>query len=331
VADACARCHAGNLATADAPQGKNVIADLNKLSSHNHPGPIDATKVVAEQSNCNDCHGSHSMGTGTAVAPTIPPALGAVSGVNSSGALVPRAQYEFEVCFKCHSGPGTAQVKTPTITRQIVQTDTRIEFEPSAVSFHPVQAPGKNADVPSLIPTLTTSSMIYCSDCHASETAPVAGEAGVKGPHGSNVSPLLSGEYVRLDNVAESPQTYALCYKCHERASILANESFTGHSKHIVDNNTPCSVCHDAHGISSAQGSATANAHLINFDISIVQRDRITGRLEYQTTGPRSGTCYLTCHNVDHSPRSYPAAGGVAPLPAPGAVISPTPSILRKR
>jgi len=333
VRDACARCHAGQPATAaGTEQGKNVLADFLKMSNHDHPGPIDPTKVIRSQSNCNDCHGSHSMGLGTAVAPNIPPNLGAVAGVDSSGALIPRAQFEYEVCFKCHSGAtgGTTLLKPPTVARQVTQADVRLQTAPSAISFHPVQAPGKNTDVPSLLPTLTTTSMIYCSDCHASDTAAVPG-TGVKGPHGSNVSPLLSGEYVRMDNVAESPATYALCYKCHERTSILANESFTGHSKHVVDNKTNCAVCHDAHGIASAQANPTNHAHLINFDTSVVQRDRVTNRLEYITTGPRAGTCYLTCHNVDHSPKSYPVAGAGGALAAPNQVISPTPSILQKR
>jgi predicted CXXCH cytochrome family protein len=335
IADACGRCHGGKVASADTVQGRNVLADFLKMSNHDRPGKIDPTTITKSQSNCNDCHGSHTMGLGTAAAPNIPPNLGAVAGVNASGALVPRAAFEYEVCFKCHSGAtgGTSALSPPTITRQVTQRDARLQFAPDAISAHPVVAPGKATDVPSLIPPLAAQSMIYCSDCHASDTAGIG--AGATGPHGSNVAPLLSAQYDRMDNLAESPATYALCYKCHERASILGNESFTGHSKHVVDNKTSCSVCHDSHGIPSAQAVATNHAHLINFDTSVVQRDRVTNRLEYVTEGPRAGTCYLTCHNVDHSPKSYPAAGaggaGAAGLAPAGTVISPTPSILRKR
>jgi predicted CXXCH cytochrome family protein len=314
VKDACANCHGGQVAAGGAVMGKNVIADMIKMSSHDIPGKIDLTKVTPGQANCNDCHDSHTMGRGTAAAPNIPPTLGAISGINTAGALIPRASFEYEVCNKCHSGPGAQNANPITnISRQVVQTDTRLEFSPSSISFHPVQAPGKSADVPSLIPTLNSASMIYCSDCHASDTSPAAGGTGARGPHGSNISPLLALPYDRTDNIAESAAAYALCYKCHERTSILGNESFSGHSKHIVDQNTPCSICHDPHGIPAAQGNAVNHAHLINFDTTIVQRDRVTGRLEYQTMGDRAGTCYLTCHNVDHSPKSYPAAGAVAP------------------
>lgn len=331
VADTCVRCHAGQPMT-DGEQGANVAADLGKISTHNHPGSIDATRVISDQSDCNDCHGSHSMGMGSAVAPNIPPNLGSVSGMNTSGALIPRSQFEYEVCLKCHSGSTGSSIQSPSVTRQITQTDTRLEFAPTAISFHPVQAPGRSTDVPSLIPTLSTSSMIYCTDCHASDNSPSGGGVGAKGPHGSNISPLLSAPYERMDNIAESAVTYALCYKCHDRNSIIGNESFSGHSKHIVDNRTPCSVCHDPHGIPSGQGSATNHARLINFDTSVVLRDRITGRLEFQTTGDRAGTCYLTCHNVDHSPKSYPVTDGGTgvTLPPAGTVISP-PSILQSR
>jgi hypothetical protein len=47
------------------------------------------------------------------------------------------------------------------------------------------------------------------------------------------------------------------------------------------------------------------NAHLMNFDVSIVQPDTVTGRLEYRSLAPRSGECYLRCHGENHSPKSY--------------------------
>jgi hypothetical protein len=139
------------------------------------------------------------------------------------------------------------------------------------------------------------------------------------GPHGSNVRPLLKGNYRTTDNTSESADAYALCYSCHERTSILANQSFPLHSRHIVDLRTPCSVCHDAHGISSAQGNAMSNSHLINFDVSVVQRDGVTGLLQYRSTGINSGTCTLTCHGFPHSPLGY-GPGQATPMQAPGAI-----------
>ena len=39
--------------------------------------------------------------------------------------------------------------------------------------------------------------------------------------------PLLAYNYETRDPVTESQQAYALCYKCHLRRSILADESFS--------------------------------------------------------------------------------------------------------
>ncbi|MHC4703395.1 MAG: hypothetical protein ACYTFQ_22745, partial [Planctomycetota bacterium] len=86
--------------------------------------------------------------------------------------------------------------------------------------------------------------------------------------------------------------------------SILGDESFPQHRKHLEDK-IPCSACHDAHGISSAQGSSTNNSHLINFDTAIVSADPQTDRLEFVDMGVFSGECFLTCHGESHSPKGY--------------------------
>ena len=80
-------------------------------------------------------------------------------------------------------------------------------------------------------------------------------------------------------------------------------EEITG--KHIVDEKTPCSVCHDPHGISYTQGTTTNNTNLINFDISVVLADPNTGRLEFEDLGTFRGQCYLECHGEKHSPKEY--------------------------
>jgi hypothetical protein len=164
---------------------------------------------------------------------------------------------------------------------------------------------GKNTDVPSLIPPRTVSDTIYCSDCHGSPSSKKAGGVGPDGPHGSTFAPILIARYETSDGTSESPQSYALCYRCHDRSSILGDESFSKHKKHVQEKNTPCSVCHDAHGISSSQGTAAANSHLINFDTSIVRPDPETGRLEFRDLGSGRGECYLLCHGERHSPEGY--------------------------
>ena len=117
------------------------------------------------------------------------------------------------------------------------------------------------------------------------------------GPHGSRFEHLLVARYETRDFTIESPQTYALCYQCHDRNSVLGDESFSLHSRHVVRGRTPCSACHTAHGVS---GASSQHGHLINFDISIVGGQRF-----HVDSGRFSGTCTLSCHGVQHVNFTY--------------------------
>jgi hypothetical protein len=308
VTETCNTCHS----TSPSPQpGANIAADLVKLSPHDTNPPVNQSIVAGTQVSCNDCHEPHSMTSGVATAPLVSPQLGTINGENISGATALRAQFNYEVCMKCHAEQNVLQ---PFIGRQIVQNNTRLQFAPSAISYHPIAAAGKNMDVPSLIPGMTPATIIYCVDCHASDTSKAAGSLGPNGPHGSNIKPLLIAPYDTIDNSIESATTYALCYRCHQRSTILMSPTFPQHNSHVVTDQTPCSACHDAHGISSLQGTEMHNSSLINFDVTIVKPDPITGKLEYDRLGPRSGQCFLSCHGVAHSPLAYPSAGPIAPM-----------------
>ena len=191
----------------------------------------------------------------------------------------------------------------------------RREFDPGNPSFHPVAAPGRNPFVPSLIPPLTTASIIRCTDCHNND-----GAGGPRGPHGSDYQALLELEYVTDDPNPESAAAYALCYKCHDRISILSNESFSLHSRHItgggggagsdgggLPQDTPCSVCHDPHGVSRV--GTHSGEKLINFDIDVVEPNN-AGELYYASSGMFSGSCSLRCHGKEHRDCEYEATFG---------------------
>ncbi len=144
---------------------------------------------------------------------------------------------------------------------------------------------------------MRTRSFLSCQDCHNNPDASSLGGGGPNGPHGSRFAFLLAARYETRDFTIESPQAYALCYRCHDRNSILGNESFSRHREHIVRGRTPCSACHAPHGV---PGNSAQHDHLINFDLSIV-----TGRRWYQSTGRFRGTCTLRCHNVEHVNFTY--------------------------
>ena len=314
----CTLCHSGNTSANDGQtfaQGQNVAADLMKMSRHDTNPSVHVSPHAPANVNCSDCHGPHTMKAGAggpgATAASIPANFGDVPGVSAQGAAVAKAQHEYEVCFKCH---GDASPAEPAISRQVEQTNTRVEFA-NAVSMHPVTETGRNNDVPSLLPGHTTGSQIKCSDCHGSES-------GVKGVHGSSFDPLLVARYDTTNQLPESADAYALCYKCHDRNSILANETFAYHGLHVAGNPASanrryasCSACHDAHGIASGMGNATNNSHLINFDVKLVKPSTLNGRLEFRDTGTRSGTCNLSCHNHDHVDATYDATTPRAALP----------------
>lgn len=295
--DNCLNCHDGSVART------NLRIDLSKPSRHNvtrYKGVHDLKETpttAAMHVECVDCHNPHAVQDTHAQAPVVPGALRGVSGVTSSGAVTEKVQYEYEVCFKCHAdNPDRIESR---ITRQITQTNTRLEFAPSNPSFHPVISPGVNQNVPSLKLPMTAATVVYCTSCHNSDSP-----TGAKGPHGSSYSNLLAYRYETKDFTQESEFSYELCYRCHSRNSILNNESFSEHSRHLEEE-IPCSACHDAHGISSAQGSRIKNSHLINFDSSIVNSDSTYGRLEFEDLGVFHGQCYLNCHNKNHSPEEY--------------------------
>ncbi len=300
--EVCFTCHNGNVAS------YNLEAVFQKFSAH----PVarqsgvhqsgESPLAAYDHVECADCHNPHRARRSPAQPPLVMGALEGVSGIDIAGSPLAEARYEYEVCFKCH-----AREEAPAfaaIERQVQSFNLRREFSPSSPSFHPVAVPGRNPDVPSLLPPLNEASMIYCGDCHGHD-----GEApqliGSAGPHGSSFPTLLKRQYRTGDEVAESPTAYALCYGCHSRESILANQSFPAHSRHIQQQRVSCAVCHDPHGIDQVRGSALNNAHLINFDLSVVRPDPASGRLEYRSLGPRAGECFLSCHGSVHNPRSY--------------------------
>ena len=296
--DNCIFCHNGNVAAT------NMETELTKPYRHdvqNYNGihePLEdvTTGSVQDHVECTDCHNPHwSNSTPSLGAPLVSGANQGVTGINLSGQAIQVASNQYEICFKCHADNNVLSVMS--IDRDIQQLNTRMEFDSANPSYHPVEFQGVNTNVPSLLPAYTTSSKIFCTDCHNSDSGPA-------GPHGSFNEYLLELNYSTQDFTVEDSQSYALCYKCHDRNSILADESFSAHNSHIVTYQAPCSACHDAHGISYTQGNSLNNSHLINFDINIVLPEQ--GTIRFDDTGTFSGQCTLNCHASPHNLRVYP-------------------------
>ncbi len=298
--DNCLVCHNGQVAT------KDVAAQFVKASRH----PIQSTEGVhdptedpvsmARHVECQDCHNPHVVNSSTATPPNVSGRLRRVKGVAAAGAVVAQASFQYEICFKCH---GLREQTSPVVTRLDNTTNVRLEFDTANPSFHPVVAPGKNPDVPSLIAPLTTASQIFCADCHSSDTPATGGV----GPHGSSIVPILIRNYPLLaPPVTESAAQFALCYGCHNRNSIMSDRDPSGfpHWRHLARGNVACANCHDPHG-------SRIFPHLINFMLrdrfgtTVAQPNR-DGRLEFQDLGRFQGQCFLNCHGQEHAPRKYP-------------------------
>jgi predicted CXXCH cytochrome family protein len=304
------------------PRMVDIRRQVEKPSAHRQSrrfAAITSSRLVGAQGGvirdvtCTDCHDPHLVNKREAEAPDISGMLFGVSGVDRNGAELERAAYEYEVCFKCHGDNASDMQYIPRVRGT---TNTRLAFDPTNPSYHPVVGIGRELNVPSLPsqfePAMSASAMIYCTSCHADD------EQGSRGPHGSAFPPILRERYVTTDHTPESFDSYALCYRCHNRSSILGDRSFRtkgagrttasggGHRGHLAAG-APCSACHDPHGVSQlGPGRTGSHTHLINFDSRIVLGRSAGGSPTFNDTGTFSGSCNLLCHGVDHENLSYP-------------------------
>ena len=278
----------------------NIETVFNKTYRHptfDTPGRHRSNEVLPEtdpqaprHADCVDCHHPHYV--------TKENKIAGVRG-KKVGNLVTQVTKEYELCYLCHAESANLPGR---------YTNKRLEFAQGNPSYHPVEAEGKNSAVVSLIRPYKEKkvspedvSMITCGDCHGNDDP-----SGPKGPHGSRYEHILVDNYVTKDMVMESQYAYALCYRCHSRSSILGNESFRYHSLHIQGScgamsttGTSCYTCHNSHG-------SPEYKYLIRFNTDIVSPNS-AGLLKFVEKGTAkfSGECYLSCHGVDHNPKSY--------------------------
>lgn len=306
----CTVCHAGTVAK----PGYNLNNEFAKISHHpievnewTHTPNEDAS-TMSRHVACADCHNAHASDASTApTPPEVSGRLKGVRGINQDGLPVPAAAFEQEVCYKCH---GLVSATSINIQRQDNIRNTRLQFAPTNVSFHPVTAVGRNLDIPdtSFTAGYTVRSRIGCGSCHNNNDWSNDGSKPA-GPHGSIYKPLLEKEYNTDSVVVESPQSFALCYKCHDRTALLTTGKFP-HAQHLSNTTVPtntasCATCHDPHG-------SRTQAHLINFmlfDNTIVPIPVVTasgsGPIQYTKTAT-GGNCTLMCHGRDHNALAYP-------------------------
>jgi len=286
----CYECH--GTFSKDRPSAKDIESTLSKFSHH----PIVETsqyhingEVLPEVDSsiprhvaCEDCHTAHLStrdvpwkGSRGCIASQVRTGK---NDIVPPGLRLRFAEEEYEMCYLCHSDSANLPGDSKNMAEQ---------FDPNNTSYHPVEAPGRNHDVPSLVRELGITDVIRCTDCHGNSDP-----FGPKGPHGSDYSPLLVAEYDTEDG-PEDLKHYELCYKCHDRRSILGDESFRYHNRHIVDEATSCFTCHATHG--------SSDPNLIEFNPLVVNPSPVDSGPVYMPGFGNSPQCFLECHGADHN------------------------------
>ena len=144
------------------------------------------------------------------ISPYIEP-LGATTNFTTS------PQYEYEICFKCHTSFAWGIGAKPATATLTPLTDQASEFNPSNPSYHAVAGASK---LPAGQGTFTggwsATSRMTCSDCHGND-----GSTLPQGPHGSTNTPILIKAY----NPSTVGQSIAndLCYVCHDSNAYYTN------------------------------------------------------------------------------------------------------------
>lgn len=265
----CFQCHSLSGKASD------IYSELLKLSNHRiletsryHVQGEELPErdpSMPRHASCYDCHNVHKSEKSDR--------LKGLRGYSGRGVMSRQARREYELCYNCHADSANLRSE---------ESNVSLDFSSSNPSYHPVETYGKNAFVPSIKKGRTSSNMIDCSDCHGNDNP-----SGPKGPHGSIYEQILKYQYVRTGG-AESPRSYELCYSCHDRSSILGDDSFKAHKIHVVFNRISCAQCHDAHG-------SRFNPALINFANTVVFPNSF-GEITFLPMVQGRPRCYLSCH-----------------------------------
>jgi hypothetical protein len=248
-----------------------------------------------------------------------------ISGVDGVTVINPSVN-QYENCLRCH-GSSTGKVVNPVFGYLPVRTVSAgdplnmiPQFALTSSSSHPVMHDRTSALAqPSLLTNMLNvdgvtqgrvmGARILCTDCHNSDDNREFGGTGASGPHGSKYTHILERRYEfsqaaipgqAIGNLFPNPDVgpagpYALCAKCHNLSTILANSSFVEHARH-VNAGFSCSVCHTAHGM-GAQAATISGERLVNFDASVVAPSG-SAPISYNHA---TGSCTLTCHGRTHN------------------------------
>jgi hypothetical protein len=289
----------------------------------------DPNRVMTGQTNplTNWTTSAHAMAAN--VVTNAPPAapLGSYHAVAQNACIS---------CHAPHNGVGPTQ-----LLRGANEQDDPLNIIPqlalTASSSHPVTHDSSSPlSQPSLLSNMLNIDgvtqgramgvRILCTDCHNSDDNREFGGTGPNGPHGSKFTHILERRYEfsqaaqpgqPVMNLFPNPDLsvagpYALCGKCHNLTTILANTSFSQHSLHI-NAGFSCSACHTAHGMGSLSATVSGE-RLVNFDANVVAPNGATP-ISYSRA---KNSCNLVCHGQVHGGATF---AGAASHARPGKAV----------
>ena len=332
--DLCENCHQATPQGAQTPEAPRLPARSAMGSTHlvdplMPPRAGSYVRVVRRsgrplilKNSCLGCHDAHARTPGMLRADAFD-VRGRLAGRKSATAA--------DVCFGCHAGQDAVRLDTG-------HSDLGACFSSTAASSHRINSAATDRpDLPSLRATAFRG-RLDCISCHDNPDT-----SGLRGPHASRYPSLLKAPYGHEQSGARAgTQSGDLCYTCHDKFSILGNQSFPFHSQHLqgfrsggstglarglrswgpvapqvigprsprdlLPGRIPAALATFEEPATCAtchdpHGSAT-NPSLIQFDPMVVTPSSVGG-IRFQRTGLGRGSCTLSCHGYDHIQKRY--------------------------
>ncbi len=336
---ACTPCHSGTNVVPSLLNVTREFAKTYRHPTMTVSGAHDPAESLpvnsARHAECPDCHNPHASAaqSGSTLAPTVQAALVGVNGYDSAGAQKP-ATREYQVCFKCHADSTNKPQNTTYATYGRTASRYPQGRMPAGIPISPPLPPdqynvrlqfastiGHNVLGNRIVSTsnttlrpfmlnvdgsnntsrpLTTSSQLYCTDCHNNDQARLFRGTGPNGPHGSLFPHLLQLNLFQEPaggGTGNSFAGYALCSKCHNLTNL---RNIAPHAPHM---RFGCTSCHDPHGVIG--GSVGSSRAMMNFDTAIMSKGTAFSGYFYLGAGPGQKGCYLKCHGQNHGPATY--------------------------
>jgi predicted CXXCH cytochrome family protein len=333
----CTPCHGGANVSPALLDVMSTFSKPYSHPTNTVTGVHDSVESIpvntARHAECPDCHNSHSASAqvGTALPPNVQAGISGVKGYDASGTQSP-ATKEYQVCFKCHADSTNKPQNSSYMTYG--RTPSRYPQGPMPAGYAvppPLPADpynvrlqftgtiGHNIMGNSIVTTantllrsymlnvdgtndtsrpLTTTSQLYCTDCHSNDQARAFKGTGPNGPHGSSYPHLLQMNLYQepaTGGSGNSSAGRALCNKCHNLANL---SNVRPHGNHM---SYGCTTCHDPHGIIG--GNSGANRAMMNFDTAIITKGTTYYGYYYNSSSQKG--CYVRCHGQSHNPQSY--------------------------